>query len=322
MYVGNIHLPAIKTFKPGDVKRAIEAIGGLGHRGYVPAEFVAELPIVELSGHLLQKYGGSRTLQQYKEDVEALAQRRVGYNHVQNVKGRSGWVSVTGVDVDDDVGELWPVSVAGLWFDEAQYKVEYSSNPVTRANDWSITGIYDQATVEAADDVQCFDGTMGIFSTHHVFSGNCTIKNGMYQVILSENTISIYYWSGSNYTIIDDFSGGTHDRITVIEINQDVVKCKTSNGTEVTVERGRVPHILTTTDVSCTSHVPSDQSASLDNYLILGEGLYVCSDLNFSISDGTIDAGNLWIFHAESEVESVAHGCLVKSNLKRQVVSR
>lgn len=322
MDIGNVHLPAVRKFKPGNLKRATDAIGGLGHRGYVPAEFVADIPSVDLSGYLLQLYGRSRTLQQYKEDVEALAQRRVGYNYVQNVKGRSGWISVTGVDVDDEVGELWPMLIAGLWYDAAQYKMQYSSNPVTRANDWDIIGNYDQSAVEAADDVQCFDDSLEIFSTHHVFSGDCIIKNGMYQVILSENTISVYYWNGSGYTKIDDFLVGTFDRITVTEINQDIVKCKTSNNTEITVERGRIPHILATTNMSCTSIAPSDQSTSLDNNLILGTDLYVCCDLDFSITDGSIDAGNLWIFYAESDVQSVAHGCLVKSYFRREVVSR
>jgi hypothetical protein len=321
MQIGNISIPAVRTFKPGDVRRPIEAIGGLGHRGYVPAEFVAELPTVELSGYLLQKYGSSRTVQQLKEDVEALAHRRVAYNSVSSVKGRSGWISVTRVDVDDEVGELWPLSITGQWYDSGQYKEQYSSNAVTRANDWDITGSYDQSVVEAADDVQCFDGSLEVFSTHHVFSGNCTILNGLYMVVLSENTISIYYDDGG-YVKIDDFTAGTFDTFAVTELNEDTCTVKTSNNIEITLERGRVPHISSSVDLTCTSLTPADQTTDADNYLTLGTGLYVAGDESFSIADDVIDCGDLWIFRAVSGADVVAHNCLVKSNLKRSVVPR
>lgn len=322
MDIGNITLPAIERAKFADIKRSTDAVGGLGARGYEMAEYLADLPSVELTGYLLQLYGGSRTLQQFKEDAEALTQRKVGYNSVTSVKGRSGWISCSLVDVDDEAGELWPVSIQGQWLDESQYKVQYSSNPVTRANDWAITGSYDQSAVEAADDVQCFDGSLEIFSTHRVFSGNCTIKNGLYQVILSSNTISVYYWSGSAYTKIDDFTAGTFDTITLTELTQDIVKCKTNNYVEITMGRGRVPHINSPEDLTCGSLTPADQSTSTDNYLTLGTDLYVCSDRNFSIASDVIDAGNLCIFQEDTAPHTVAHDALVISNLKREVVSR
>lgn len=321
MLVGNVQLSAIERAKIGDVKRANEVIGGLGHRGYVLAEFDADLPSVELTGSLLQLYGGTRTLGQFKEDAEALTQRRVGYNFA-NVKGRSGWISCTQVDVDDEAGELWPVSIKGQWFDASQYAVQYSSNPVTRVNDWSIAGSYNQAAVEVADDVQCFDGPLEVFSTANVFSGNCTIKNDLYQVVLSSNTISIYYWHGSGYTKIDDFTAGTFSRVTLTGLTQDEVSCKTNNGIEITVERGRVPIINSPEDLTCGSLTPADQSTSTDNYLTLGTDLYVCSDRSFSIASNVIDAGNVWIFQEATGPQVVAHNSLVISNMKREVVER
>jgi hypothetical protein len=155
-----------------------------------------------------------------------------------------------------------------------------------------------------------------------MFSGDCTIKNGLYQIVLSENTITVYYWNGSSYTKIDDFTAGTFDTITILKMNGDVCTVKTDNFVEIIVERGRVPHIVSPVELECTSLSPDDQSTSSDNYLELGTDLYVCSNRAFSITDGVIGSGDLWVFYAASGVEDVAHDCLVKSNLKRTVVLR
>lgn len=321
MDIGNVTLSAINTFKIGDIQSPNEAVQGMGVRGYILAEFKQNLPSVELSGYLLQLYGGSRTLQQFREDVLAIQERRAAYNYVSNVKGRSGWISCTNIDVDDEVGELWPLAIQGTWFDASQYKEEYTSNPVTMANNFSITGTYDQDAVEAADDVQCFDGSPEVFSIHHSFSGNCTIKNGLYQIILSENTISIYYYD-SGYVKIDDFTAGTFDTITLLELNEDICTVKTDNSIEISLERGRIPYINSPVDLECSLLSPSDQSTSTDNYLELDTGLYVASNVSFSIASSVIDAGKMWIFYAASDVSTTAHDAIVESNLKRRVVIR
>lgn len=322
MLVGNVLIPAVRTFQPGQISRPIETIPGLGHRGHGLAEFEAELPRVLLEGSLLQLYNTTRTVQQYKEDVGALATRGAGHNSVSDVKGRSGWISVTSVDVDDETGVLWPFSLDGVWFDASQYESRLAADPVTMANSFGISGEYVLESVEAAADVQCFDGSMEIFSPFHLFSGNCVIKNGLYQVTLAANTITVAYWDTDQYVKIDDFTAGTFSSVTIDEINNDVVKCRTSNGIIITVERGRVPHISTPVPLTCASLVPSDQSTSVDNYLTLEAGLYVASDVAMSIAGGAISAGNRWIFHAAADVATTAHNCLVKSNLHRQVVRR
>lgn len=321
MQVGNILIPAVRTFQSGQISRPIETIPGLGHRGYNLAEFEPELPQVTLQGYLLQKYGSARTLYQLKEDAEALIGRRIAYNYVSDVKGRTGWISVTSVDVDDNAGTLWPVLVEGTWFDAGQYKEEYSANPVTRSNDFGITGSYDLATVTAASDVRCLDGSTEIYSPNHIFAGSCSILNGLYMVTLSENTISVYYYNEA-YIKIDDFEAGTFDRVTVLDITEDAAKVKTDNGIEITLERGRVPHIDSPVDLTCSILSPVDQSTDTENYLTLGSDLYVCSDESFSITSNVIDAGDLWIFRATADVVTVAENCLVVSNLKRQVVVR
>lgn len=321
MQIGNVDLPAIATFKVGDIAAANETFLGLGSRGHNLAEFEPELPQVTLQGYLLQKYGSTRTLYQLKEDAEALIGRRIAYNHVSDIKGRSGWISVVSVDVDDNPGTLWPVLVEGTWFDAGQYKEEYSANPVTRSNDFGITGSYDLATVTAADDVRCLDGSTEVYSVNHIFSGNCSILNGQYMVTLSENTISVYYYNEA-YIKIDDFDAGTFDRVTVLDVTEDVVKVKTSNDIEITIERGRVPHINSPVDLTCSVLSPADQSTDTENYLTLGSDMYVASDQSFSVASGVIDAGDLWVFRATADVVTVAEDCLVVSNLRRQVAVR
>lgn len=322
MQVGNILIPAVRTFQPGQISRPIETIPGLGHRGYGLAEFEAELPQVLLEGSLLQLYNTTRTVQQYKEDVEALATRGAGYNSVTSVKGRTGWISVTSVDVDDSTGVLWPFSLDGVWFDASQYESRLAATPVTMANSFGISGEYDLESVEASDDVQCFDGSMEIFSPFHIFSGNCIIKNGLYQVTISANSIKVDYWDTDAYVTIDTFAAGTFSQFFVTDINIDMVEARTSNGIVVRVERGRVPHISTPVPLVCSSLIPSDQSTSADNYLTLSTGSYVASDVAMSIASNVISAGNRWIFYTASDAATVAADCLVKSNLHRRVVRK
>ena len=322
MLVGNVLIPAVRTFQPGQITRPIETIPGLGHRGYGLAEFEAELPQVHLEGSLLQLYNTTRTVQQYKEDIEALATRGAGYNSVTSVKGRTGWISVESVNVDDETGVLWPFSLDGVWFDASQYESRLAADPVTMANSFDITGAFELTAITAAANVQCFDGTTEIFSPFHIFSGNCIIKNGLYQVTISANSIKVDYWDTDAYVTIDTFTAGTFSQFFIADINIDMVEARTSNGIVVRVERGRVPHIYTPVALTCNSLTPADQSTDTDNYLSLGTGLYVASDTAMAIASNVISAGNRWIFHTAADVATTAHNCLVKSNLHRQVVRR
>jgi hypothetical protein len=322
MQLGNVLIPSVRIFKTGDIARTTDVFGGLGHRGYNLAEFEAELPQVLLEGSLLQLYGTTRTIQQYKEDAEGLACRTAGYNSVSNVKGRSGWISVSSVDVDDETGSRWPVSIFGTWFDASQYRSELTANPVTMANSFNVTGNYDLAAITSAGDVRCFDGSTEIFSPFHIFSDNCIIRNGLYQITISANSIKVDYWDTDTYVTIDTFAAGTFSSFIVTNITTDIIEIKTSNSITITMERGRVPHISTPVPLSCTSLTPSNQSTSSDNYLTLSTGIYVASETEFSISSNTISAGNRWIFHAASDEATVAADCLVRSNLYRQVVRR
>lgn len=322
MQIGNVFIPAVRIFKAGEISRPIETIPGLGHRGYGLAEFEAELPQAILEGSLLQLYGNSRTLQQYKEDLEALSLRGAGYNSISNVKSRSGWISVKSVDVDDETGVLWPFSLTGTWFDSSQYGSVLAADPVTMANDWGIVGSYDINVVKAAADVRCFDGSLEIFSPFHVFTENCIIENGLYRVSLGDGVVSISYWDTDEYILIDNFSAGTFSDIRVDILTTDIMQCHTSNGILITLERGRIPHICSPVGLVCDELTPDDQSTDADNYLVLDTGLYVCSDRAFSISSGSIDAGYMWIFRAVSGAQALAHNALVKSNLCRNIVRR
>lgn len=359
MFVGNIELPAVESFSIDDSAKSNEAVGGLGTSGYEMAEYASQLPDAELAGYLLQKYGESRTLNQLVEDAQAIRQRSGSFNFINSVNGKSGWFFCSSADIPYSPGARRDMVLKGVWMDAAAYTTKLHCRPVTMANDWAISGsnwiavpigstwsggsttdilsskdgdittvqtdsvLFDLAAVESGKgEVRCYDGTTQIYNHEHIFSGNCVISNGLYKVTLSSNTITIYYWSGSAYTKIDDFTAGTFSRIVLSELTQDKVSCKTSNGIKISLERGRVPYIGSPEDLTCGSLTPADQSTSTDNYLTLGTDLYVCSNRSFSIASNVIDAGNLWIFHEDTVPQTVAHNSLVISNLKREVVLR
>ncbi|WP_135612746.1 hypothetical protein [Methanococcoides sp. AM1] len=359
MYIGNIELSAVESFGVDDSTKPNGAVGGLGTSGYEMAEYASKLPDAELTGYLLQKYGDSRTLNQLVEDAQAIRQRPGSFNFINSVNEKSGWFFCSGADIPYSSGALRDMVLKGLWMDAAAYTTKLHCRPVTMANDWAISGqnwiavpigsswsggsttetlssedgditrvqtdsiLFDLAAVESGKgEVRCYDGSTQIYNHEHIFSGDCVISNGLYKVTLSSNTITVYYWSGSVYTKIDDFTAGTFSRVTLTGLTQDKVICKTSNAIEITVERGRVPMINSSVDLTCGSLTPADQSTSTDNYLTLGTDLYVCSNRGFSIVSNVIGAGNVWIFHEDTVPQTIAHNAIVISNLKREVVDR
>ncbi len=360
MYVGNVYLPAIEIFKPGNISKPNENIYPLGSRGVVLAEFEPELAQVELSGNLLQTYGGSRTLQQLKEDAEALTQRRAGYNYVHDVKGRSGFIACTGVDVDDSAGVLWPVSIQGQWLDKGDYVMQLSVNPVTRANDWDIEGTYkmripygysafadaiygtydvstEDGTIKevaipsitslyadlSGDDTiigkcKCYDGNLSVYSASHIFSGQCSISNGLYQIVFDEGFLYLKYWSGS-WQPLTTISVNEDGALKIVELTNDRIMIKKGTSLEIEMEFARVPHIHSTRTIHLSA---SDGSTSTDNYLPVGTNVYVASTVDFSISSTALSCEDMWFFYAASGVSTEAHNAIVKSNLKRSVVPR
>lgn len=362
MYVGNVYLPAMNIFKPGNIARKNENIYPLGSRGIVLAEFEQEPPDLKLSGNILQTYSGSRTLYQLKEDAEALTQRRAGYNYVHDVKGRSGFIACTGVDVDDSAGVLWPVSIQGQWLDKGDYVMQLSVNPVTRANDWDITGSYrmriptgysadagvsygynlidtedgDIAEINTSsitsikseisgDDLttykcKCYDGTSLVYSTSHIFTGQCSISNGLYKIIFDSLYLYMRYWDGSAWQVLGTLSHHDGGTITLTEVNNDRIVIKKGQTIEIEMEYCRIPRISSSGEVKVSG--ASDGSTTTDNYLSIGTNKYVASTVDFSITSTVIDAVDMWFFYAASSVSTAAHDAIVKSNFRRSVVPR
>jgi hypothetical protein len=360
VYVGNVYLPAIDMFKPGNVSKPVENIYPLGTRGTVLAEFEPDLAQLEMSGNLLQTYGGSRTIEQLKEDAEAIAQRRAGYNYVHNVRGRSGFIACTGVDVDDSAGVLWPVSIQGQWLDKGDYVMQLSVNPVTRANDWDIEGTYkmripygysafadaiygtydvstEDGTIKevaipsitslyadlSGDDTiigkcKCYDGNLSVYSASHIFSGQCSISNGLYQIVFDEGFLYLKYWSGS-WQPLTTISVNEDGALKIVELTNDRIMIKKGTSLEIEMEFARVPHIHSTRTIHLSA---SDGSTSTDNYLPVGTNVYVASTVDFSISSTALSCEDMWFFYAASGVSTEAHNAIVKSNLKRSVVPR
>ncbi|HOO51188.1 MAG TPA: hypothetical protein PLK94_07885, partial [Alphaproteobacteria bacterium] len=224
-------------------------------------------------------------------------------------------------------GENWVTIPKGATYsggDGSTETVASEDGNLTRILSDSSNVRFDLAAIEASvGEVRVQDGTTQVYNHNHVFTGSCIISNGIYKVVLSANTITVYYWSGSAYTKIDDFTAGTFSNWYLTEVNPDIVKVQTSNGIKIEVERGRVPFIATgSVTLTCTSLAPANQTTTTDNYLTLGTNMYVATDTEMSIASNVISAGNRWIFYAASGVADAAQNCLTISNLRRTVVER
>lgn len=168
-----------------------------------------------------------------------------------------------------------------------------------------------------------------VFEKSREFSGKVVIENGLHRVIFDPATeyITFYYWSGSAYTKIDDFTAGTYTRATIKVLNPDEIKVKLDSGVEVELRRGHPPMIDTgTTDLLCVSLTPSDQSTAAENYLVLGTNLYICSNEAFSIVNSTknLDDGKKWIFYetVSATAEDIAHQAMVDPRQVRELTGR
>ena len=182
--------------------------------------------------------------------------------------------------------------------------------------------IYDENGVAEANWIP-------IFSREQEFNGKMVIENGLYRVIFGAATeyITIYYWSGSAYTKIDDFTCGTYTRASPIVINPDEIKVRLDSGVEVEIRRGHPPMVDTwTSDLLCVTLTPADQSTSAENYLVLATSMYICSNESFSIVNSTknLDDGKKWIFYETDSgiAEDIAHQAMVNARENRELIQR
>jgi hypothetical protein len=360
MYIGNITLPAVESFNVGDSEKPTEAVGGLGTSGYDMAEYGSQLPECSISGYLFQLYGDSRTLRFAVEDAQSVRQRSGAFNYI-SANNRKGWFYCSQQSIPYSAGVLWDFDLTGQWLDAAEYISRFHCRPVTRENDFGISGenwislpvgsVYStDATTEtvASEDgditrvqtdiiefeldavesekgeVRCFDGSTQVFNHATTYQNDIVISNGLYRITVSNaaDTITVEYWNGSVYTEIDEFSASNMVWVRTTEVTPDKVVCKTGSGIVVTVERGRVPHIYTPEILACSTLTPADQTTADDNYLELGTDIYAASDRSFSVSSGEIGAGNLWIYHDATTPATTAQNALVISNMKREVVEK
>lgn len=192
-----------------------------------------------------------------------------------------------------------------------------------RCNTSNVT--FDLAKAESTDgEVRCYDGTTQVYYSKHLFSGYLTITNGLYSVILSPNTVTVLYYGGSTYTVIDNFTCGTFDRWWLSSCNPDKAIAHTSSGIIIEIERGRVPHVYSPSTMTCTVQNPTDQSTSTGiNYLTLGSHLYVSGNVAFTIAAKGISAGHHWFYYDNSGTQAQqAKDCLMITNMQRLVIPR
>lgn len=365
MRIGQIEFPAISKFEIGEYGKSTQHIPGMGMRGFVPAEFQADIPSVEFGGYIFKMFGDIRTLADRVGDINALGSLRSCYNYIDDVYGQSGFLSVGAVKPMPNNGTLWAFNGSGKWYDAAQYTLRYCCQPVqmitttgvTSGDNWvavpigaSYSGgdgstkpvstedgnvtlvkantsnvVFDLAGPDHHNgEVRCYDGHTQIYTTGRLFAGNLSITNGLYKVVLSENTLSISCFDGTGYILIDNFTCGTFSRWWLTECTPDRIITKTNNGLIVEIERGRVPHVYSPSTMTCAALTPANQSTSAGiNHLALGTNLYVSGNLAFSIASNVIGAGHHWIYYDDDATYAQqAKDCLMISNTQRQVVER
>lgn len=168
-----------------------------------------------------------------------------------------------------------------------------------------------------------------VFNADRQFAGDVVIQNGLYRVQCDPVTeyITVYYWSGSAYTKIDDFTAGTFTSTFITKLNQDTITLQLDSGVLIELRRGHPPRIDTgAVDLLAVALTPSDQSTSTENYLVLATNMYICSDAAFSIVNATknLDSGKKWIFFetVAATAEDIAHQAMVNQNLARTLTLR
>lgn len=198
--------------------------------------------------------------------------------------------------------------------------VKWDVNEADRLN--GECRIYDEDGVAEASWIR-------VFIREREFQGDVVAENGLYRIILdpSNEYITIYRWSGSAYTKIDDFTAGTYTRTTILENTPDCIRVKLDSDVEIELRRGHPPLIDTqTTDLVCVSLTPSDQTTTTENYLVLGTSIYICSDESFSLVNSTknCDDGKKWIFYetVSATAEDIAHQAMVESRMSRELIIR
>lgn len=333
MQIGQIDFPAIGEFSITDHIRKSEHIAPLGMQGFVPAEFLPELPNVLLSGHLLKTFANTRTLFQRAEDLQALTDRRSAYHFVYNVRGHSGWVAFDSIRPTANSGQLWTFTTSGRWYDASRYSSKYFTQPkqipcsktITAGNNYICVPVdaivYDTGTevnISTEDgntkliksntdtitfdlsgndymngECKVFDGTTQICNNNHIYSDHIIIKNGTYRIKINTNTIKVDYWDGTNFGNIDTFTCGSFSKWWTVYNNPDCVKVMTNSGAYVEIERGKVPHLYVPALI-----VPSD--------IVLPTASTIGNvDINYlEISNNIFVAGNGDIATSESGITS------------------
>lgn len=364
MKIGDVSIPCVSSFDADAAKKDTETIYPLGTDLHFIAEFDPEPVSFEMFGVLIKVFSGTKTADEYAEDLQALASRKSVFNYVHEVQG-SGFLVVEKCDVDPrkSTQAKRDFSFSGLFLPLAQYQGRIETVPKILSNSYGITledcenwvqvprsseyqtagntreldseygtlvqaseSVYFSPTDEqdGIGEVRVYDDSIRIYSSRHQVSGKLTVSNGLYQVILDSDagTITVSYWSGSKYTKIDDFEVQAFSGIFLQACRPDLVEVLLSSGDTVTIGAGKAPMINANT-LTCSDLSPTEQDTDSENYLALGDDIYVASTQEISIDDGVISGlGKKWIFYETSDVELTAHSCLVDSRARYYVEKR
>lgn len=228
-----------------------------------------------------------------------------------------------GITIEDC--RLWTVLPAGSSYattgSTRTVDSEYGTLVQTTGN---FANFMPTGPMNGVGEVQVYDGSLRVHSAAHLIDEALTVKNGIYSISIDKslNTISVSYWSGKEYTKIDDFTVDHFSFLYMKTCRPDHVDVILSSGAEVLMEAGRPPRITAGT-LTGSKLSPVDSSTSTKNFLVLSSGLYVASDQAFSISTGEITGpGKKWIFHAAENAAQEAKNCLVDSQAEWYVTRK
>ena len=141
MKIGDVYLPCVAGFDADVAKWGTETMYPLGTDLQVIAEFDPEPISAEILGTLIKLFSGTKTADEYTEDLEALASRKTVFNYVHEVQGLSGILVIEKCDVDPrkSTQVKRDFLFSGMFLPLAQYWDRIDSVPVILNNSYGIT---------------------------------------------------------------------------------------------------------------------------------------------------------------------------------------
>ncbi len=120
----------------------------------------------------------NKDVDQYAEDLLALAQRSGAYNYIHDFQGRSGWLVLENPEISNDADSpmIREYSMSGLFLPRSRYQARFHSSPQIRTNPWGLTlGADDCDNYVALPAGASYSGGDGTTTTRESEDGTITL---------------------------------------------------------------------------------------------------------------------------------------------------